>query len=67
MSAEKFLIIKKTDVPKLCALLSDLPYFNTVTDVTDTGEAWDTWLQYNNKSVSQCVPQVSVQKSNAPL
>ena len=40
MSAEKFLIIKKTDVGKLCALLSDLPYFNTATDVTDIDAAW---------------------------
>ena len=56
---------KKTDVGKLCALLSDLPYFNTATHVTDIDAAWDTWLQHYNKSVSECVPQVYVRKSNA--
>ena len=56
MSAEKFLIIKNPDVEKLCALLSDLPYFNTATDVTNIDAAWDTWLQHYNKSVSECVP-----------
>ena len=66
VSAEKFLIIKKTNVGKLCALLSDIPYFNTATDVTDIDAAWDTWLQHYNKSVSECVPQVNVRKSNAP-
>ena len=57
---------KKTDVGKLCALLSDLPYFNTATDVTNIDAAWDTWLQHYNKSVSECVQQVNVRKSNAP-
>ena len=65
MSAEKFLIIEKTDVEKLCALLSNLPYFNIATDVTDIYATWDTWLRHYNKSVSECVPQVNVRKSNA--
>ena len=56
---------KKTDVGKLCALLSDLPHFKTATDVTDIDAAWDTWLQHYNKSVSECVPQVNVRKFNA--
>ena len=47
-------------------MLSNLPYFNTATDVTDIAAAWDTWLQHYNKSVSECVPQVSVRKTNAP-
>ena len=29
-------------VVKLCALLGDLPYFNTATDVTNIDAAWDT-------------------------
>ena len=57
---------RKTDVGKLCALLSDLPYFNTATEVTNIDAAWDTWLQHHNRSVSECVPQVNVRKSNAP-
>ena len=48
-------------------MLSDLPYFNTATDFTDIDAAWDTWLQHYNKSVSGCVPQVNVRKSNAPM
>ena len=61
------LVLKKADVVKVCALLSDLPYFNTATDVTDIDAAWDTWLQHYNTSLSECVPQVSVRESNASL
>ena len=61
--SRKVFYYKKTDVRKLCALLSDLHYFNTATDVTDIDAAWDTWLQHNNKSVSECVPKVNVRKS----
>ena len=66
MSAEKFLITKKTDIEKLYPLLSDLPYFNSATNATDIDVAWDTWLQHYNNSVSECVPQVNVRKSNVP-
>ena len=50
----------------MCALLSDLPYFDTATEVTNIDAAWDTLLQHYNKSVSECVPQVNVRKSIRP-